>query len=617
MTRTAPTRTKQARKNWRTASLVLCSLLSGCVLWPQRALAQNAPQVEVKVWEFSPYDVEVQYLFEADVNASPYAQQVWMSQVQAELERTFRAAWHVQLSPLRSDLAPTLLRHFDSFTIDDLKRHEERLANPTDATVATPADPNASAAANEQALASEPPPPARTNEKPAPSQNLWRGHDKLFFLLVRREGDETVVQVRELDGPLRFLGPAMSGASSNWNYAAHLAAVSISNAFAPVARVEDAESRSAQLRLRAGGLILHRDNPASVVAGDVMQPVVRRDDRNGVPTLLEPLPWTFAAITASDGVKLQANVYTYSGGPGLQGRKNRRTQRLLLKVRPLYEQSNLELVVRHSGQAQAGCFIYSRDMLTDQFELLGRTDWRGQLTIAAPAQPTEILPEAERAQRAIAKRAAAAQAMESQAMESPTPPSDAPAPTTTEIPTPEIVATENASTNSPTDSTQLVEQDTSLIPLRTPLLLLYVKQGDTVLAKLPMVPGLAEVETAELPDDRRRLLAEAFVRGFQGEILDVVGMRSLLAARVKKLMASNRREAATEAVKELRQLKNYTQMADELEAIQRRMLDETEGPIPLAAKSRIDVMFQTTRTMLQKYLQDSLLSDSERAVEGP
>ena len=430
---------------------------------------------------------------------------------------------------------------------------------------------------------------------------------------MRREGDETVVQVRELDGPLRFLGPAMSGASSNWNYAAHLAAVSISNAFAPVARVEDAESRSAQLRLRAGGLILHRDNPASVVAGDVMQPVVRRDDRNGVPTLLEPLPWTFAAITASDGVKLQANVYTYSGGPGLQGRKNRRTQRLLLKVRPLYEQSNLELVVRHSGQAQAGCFIYSRDMVTDQFELLGRTDWRGQLTIAAPARPTEILPEAVRAQRAIAKRAAAAQALESQVA-----PSDSPDTTTSENPTPESVATETPPTNSPSDSPQLVEQeDTSLIPLRTPLLLLYVKQGDTVLAKLPMVPGLAEVETAELPDDRRRLLAEAFVRGFQGEILDVVGMRSLLAARVKKLMASNRREAATEAVKELRQLKNYTQMADELEAIQRRMLDETEGSIPLAAKSRIDVMFQNTRTMLQKYLQDNLLSDSERAVDGP
>ncbi|MEO8271167.1 MAG: hypothetical protein ABI557_15705, partial [Aureliella sp.] len=422
------------------------------------------------------------------------------------------------------------------------------------------------------------------------------------------QGDETTVQVRELDGPFRFLGPAMSDSTNEWNYAARLASAAIVRAFAPVARVEDAQSKSADLTLRAGGLIIHSDNPANVVVGDVMQPIVRRDDRNGVPTLLQPLPWTFAAVTDSDGIKLTANVYTYSGGPGLQGRKNRRTQRILLKVRPQFEQTELELILAGDAQPQSGCFIYSRDLLTDQFSRLGRTDWRGRLAIATPKMQTEIIPEAIRAQRAASKREAAQRAESSSAAEA----SKANAAEATD-------ASVASTAAMPADATPLepLQLEVSDIALHVPLVLLYVKQGDRVLAKLPMVPGLSQVATAELPDDRRRLLAEAFVRGFQGEILDVVGMRNLLAARVKHQMASDKLDAAKAAVEKLRQLRNYTDMADELEAIQRRMLDETSGPIPLAAKSRIDILFQSTRTMLQKYLQDSLLTDSERAIARP
>ena len=607
--------------SWHHRSLGWCCLLCWCVLAPQRASgqdtaqnsAQSDPLASVKVWEFSPYDVEVLYLFDATVSASPQAQQVWLAQVQADLERTFRAAWNVRFSPLSSDLAPVLLRHFDNFTFADLQARTAKSKVP---------EPNAATESDDLTESSD---LGQTSQQPqsdtkpvqsAPTENLWRNRDKLFFMLVSRQGDETIVQVRELDGPVRFLGPAVRGSTNDWSYAARLASAEIVRAFAPVARVEDAESKSAELTLRAGGLIIHRDNPANVVVGDVLQPIVRRDDRNGVPTLLQPLPWTFAAVTDSDGVKLKANVVTYSGGPGLQGRKNRRTQRMLLKVRPQFEQTELELLVAGGVQPPSGCFIYSRDLLTDQFSQLGRTDWRGRLTIAIPPLQTEIIPEAVRAQREVAKREAAQRAATSSAAKATADSADS----ETDAVEPDGADPANKVTTpaeAETTPAEPPQTEIATIPLNVPLVLLYVKQGDRVLAKLPMVPGLSQVATAELPDDRRRLLAEAFVRGFQGDILDVVGMRNLLAARVKQQMASNQPVAAKTTVEELRQLRNYTDMADELEAIQRRMLDETSGPIPLAAKSRIDVLFQTTRTMLQKYLQDSLLTDSERAIASP
>ncbi|MEZ6080082.1 MAG: hypothetical protein R3C56_31730 [Pirellulaceae bacterium] len=559
-----------------------------------------------------PYDVEVLYVFDDTVSASPLAQQVWLAQVKADLERTFQAAWNVRFSPLSGDLAPVLLRHFDDFTFAELQA-QVAMSKTTET--------NGSTEANHPSQSNELPKPDAKRVQSAKVDSLWRERDKLFYLLVRRQGDETIVQVRELDGPLRFLGPAMSDSTSDWSYAARLASSEIVRAFAPVARVEDAESRAADLTLRAGGLIVQPDNPANVIVGDVMQPIVRRDDRNGVPTLLQPLPWTFAAVTDSDGVKLKANVYTYSGGPGLQGRKNRRTQRMLLKVRPQFEQSELELVVAGGAKPQAGCFIYSRDFLTDQFSRLGRTDWRGRLTIAIPAQQTEIIPEAVRAQRAAAKREAARRAATSSAAEAASEAASEATAASAAIAPEEALAENQSATPTPAEETPAdetsVQTETPAIPLQTPLVLLYVKQGDRVLAKLPMVPGLAQVATAELPDDRRRLLAEAFVHGFQGEILNVVGMRNLLAARVKRLVAKDQPDAAKATVEELRRLSNYTDMADQLEAIQRRMLDETNGPIPLAAKSRIDVLFQTTRNMLQKYLQDSLLTDSERAIANP
>ena len=160
------------------------------------------------------------------------------------------------------------------------------------------------------------------------------------------------------------------------------------------------------------------------------------------------------------------------------------------------------------------------------------------------------------------------------------------------------------------------DSDDAVVPLNYPLVHVYIKSGDSVLAKLPMVPGLQAVELAQLPDDSLRLQSEAFVRGFQGEILDLIGLRNLLAARIKLYIKDQKLDKAEAVLEELRCLRNYNELRDELSTIQRRMLEATGEEVPRAARSRIDRMFQTTRDMLQKYLQDELVAAMERELDA-
>lgn len=620
---------------------------------------------EVKVWEFSPYDVEIWYSFDPSISLPDVAKERFLLEFDATIDRVFRAAWRTTLTNLPSQRRGSVLRDLDRLDVADLRENElvlvvstkdpeARVLRTYEATVEglgeiyttaeTVAGIQQSAATanlSEDSITSllltklkvddagltsirekledmsisgaiVPRSALKDVEEvarplitllPWQTDSIFRERDKLFFCNIGMDGEQFTFEIRELDCPMQFLGETFQGATTEWQSAARVACDTLVKAFAPTARVEDAETKTAVLRHRAGGLILNDSNPARLRVGDVLQPIVRRDDRNGVPTLLEPLSWTFAAITKSDGVKLDANVYSYSGGPGLKGRKNRRTQRILLRVRPKYSETAIRILVQRSDQAQPGCFVYDRDLLTDDFEYLGRTDWRGQFTVSTPVENGGILPEEIRKERYAAEVEARKAAEEAAAAAVPSAEGDVKA----------------AAAKSPADvQAEVVEYDPAtdpeIIPLNYPLRQIYIKSGDSVLAKLPMVAGLRPIETAELPDDSRRLQAEAFVRGFQGEILDLIGLRNLLAARIKIYLTEKEPKKADVALADLRRLKNYNEMADELSTIQRKMLDESDESVPRSAKIRIDRMFQTTRDMLQKYLQDDLVAEMESLV---
>lgn len=675
---------------WMIAVTVLCDAV----------LVARLPAQDI--WEYSPYKVCLWVALDPSIDTSATAGIEFLDATAGQLERTFGAAWKIKIEKAPPAILPLLERGpeqmlIDDFTSDDLVmvlgkddastktlRVLETAVEQLDKIGITKVDRNQleidsqtfaseklvptilsktielfdsygdlAAAFREKKISGAFIPRAKVAQmadvvRPVASTLPWHTErvlheqEKLFLVRCRRIDEHYQVSVRELDCSMRIFGPTIVGSTTQWRYLPHVATNSIVRSFSPIARIEEASSKVAQLRCRAGGLS-GENNPARIVPGDVLQPILRRDDRRGGAPLLEPIPWTYLGVTKTDGVKLEGNIYS-SFNSVLQGKQTSRAQKIALRVRPQIVSTDLKVVVRsNTSEPQSGCQIYQRDLLSQELRLIGYTDWRGTITLTVPDTPGAILPESVRTQRLEARKSAeeAAKIAETQEAEKAKNEEKAAASSQKENGAAEqedvrapndgksgqagsSMATGNSSTgnaakaikdagaNNATDPELLAAS----VSLEQPLMLVYVKSGDTILAKLPLVPGLNKVEVAELPSDARRLEAEAILRGFQGEILDLIGLRAILTARAGKLIADAKFNEAEDLVSKVRLLRDYKSMADVLDGIQRRLLDETKEPIPLASKSKIDRMTQSTRDMLQKYLDNDLPRKLERELQA-
>lgn len=143
----------------------------------------------------------------------------------------------------------------------------------------------------------------------------------------------------------------------------------------------------------------------------------------------------------------------------------------------------------------------------------------------------------------------------------------------------------------------------------TVMRLLYVKNGGAVLARLPVVPGQTALEVADLVGDDQRLRAEAYIRGIQNAIVDLVAIRQLFAARIRMRLEQGRLEEAKELLEALRNEPTYEKIAADMG----RKLTQLKGR-NASEQARIDRMFAQTREMLVKNISPGLLREIEETV---
>jgi hypothetical protein len=609
----------------------LCKLGLSLFVWLACWSATEA-QEEIP-YEFNPYRIRVWLSSDADLGISSATQTDLLRQVSQQLDIIFDAAANVDAQITPRSLFTTVLNNLDQFVVQDFLDNEfilvvarnkpevkevrtlETLIQSLSKVEVSAAnfdelqreiqpflnDPTWKGLADKLVRSSDPHEVfmkrvddeevlasliRRSELKPLgrsvrfiPSRFPWqldsllKTYDKIFAVSLRRDTEFYQVQVREIDAVMRFVGPMASSQVETWESVPRVIACAAQQAFSPTARIEEADNKLAAMRIRAGGLILDEEHPAKLQIGDVLQPFVRRDDRNGVPTLLQGIPWTYVAMVESNGIDAKAAIYSGIRG-ALAGRKNRRTQKICLRVRPLVDATDLQLgIVRDPNARLAGAEVFRRTPGTEDLNRVGWADWRGISKIDIQTPPDAIY-------------------------ERPVEQADGETPTANDAPAPKVPP--------PT-----VKES---VTLRSPLYIYYVKHGNTLLARLPIVTGLLPIERAELPDDRRRLESEAFVKGIQGEILDVVARRQILAARIKQYVSEKKMDLAKKSLEELRKEKSFETMVENLNAIQRRILSADRGPIPSVGQKRIDDMFNVTREMMQRYLQDSLLRDMDVLV---
>ena len=120
-----------------------------------------------------------------------------------------------------------------------------------------------------------------------------------------------------------------------------------------------------------------------------------------------------------------------------------------------------------------------------------------------------------------------------------------------------------------------------------------VKNGGSILARLPMLPGLNPTQVAYIPNDDSRLEAEGFLKGLQEELIDVVVRREILKARIKKRLESGKLEGIDELVARLGKLPTRDEFLLELTKAKNRLISENE-----TLQKRIDAMFAKTEILL-------------------
>lgn len=459
---------------------------------------------------------------------------------------------------------------------------------------------------------------------------LLRDHDKVFLASVDKVGEAIRIQVKELDSFVRRMGEiATSDVVSKQEIPRTIAELA-KEAFSPIVRIEETDLKTAVLRVKAAGLLTKGEHPISVLPGDVILPIIRRDDSNGNPTLLQAIPFTYVAVTERiDGVsKLFGAIFSASRG-SLSSAKNRRTQRVGLKLKPRHAETELKLAVKNQPEVPfVGAELYRRTPGSDDLQMVGRTDWRGVIPIGIRDLPTiQYDPPGASKVAAIANARLISAA-----------PIDPPVYKVSDANA--FVLSNSSSNNESLDKIKdsgnmssekenaenkegislanappsTSKKPVGFIQINVPLYLYYVKNGETLLARLPIVNGMKSMEQAELPDDRRRLETEAFLKGLQGEVLDVVIRRKVLESRIKQEIRKKDIAKAEKLLEELKRVKSFEKMSEQIESIQRRALSVDRGPILFGVSKRIETMLDTTKVLMQKYLQDTLVRTLENEI---
>ncbi|MEQ1906493.1 MAG: hypothetical protein ABL888_20080, partial [Pirellulaceae bacterium] len=223
--------------------------------------------------------------------------------------------------------------------------------------------------------------------------------DKLMIVSLKRSATGVRCEVREFDLLAQQWGSLLARNLVQIEDIGQSVFELVTTAFMPVAQVESAdENNAAVLRARAvlscivsrldenGEWVAETNlvSPVYIRDHDVFLPVLRRTDRDGKLASLDPVPYTFVTLDSVDGARIDGHVQSTVRAP-LSGRRSKRLQKLALVIRPPNTSTVLKLFSKdEKGMVMEGIEIYSRPPNADKdasSEYLGKTDWRGLITI--------------------------------------------------------------------------------------------------------------------------------------------------------------------------------------------------------------------------------------------
>lgn len=475
---------RDLRRRLVSGLLTLAALLASFSAF--RADAQDA-------WDYSPYRIRVWLALSPSAELNAASQVEILETLKWQSHVCGGATWQLEASAAPAALYPSMLAALDSLTAVQIAQVED----------------------------------------------AWSA-DKIMLVAVREEDGAFRITCREVDSRTRTLGVPLHAVG--WQRARLARDISdlVAEAFSPLVRVETSRGKKATVRVRANGLV-HGDGCVSRVSmGDVLQPVIRRNGRNGEPKVggIQVVDWTYLLVREPQEYTLDCDVYSFSRNP-LVGRSSATVERMALRVRPHGTQTELRLVTRGDVPLpMEGYEIFAKKPVAEETgeqqnlsERLGWTDWKGTIRV-------------ER--------------------------------------------------------------------IDLPMRLLYVKHGGHLLARLPLVPGLTPTAEAILPGDDKRLETEAFVKGMESTVMDLVARRAILSARIRRRLQEGKQDEARKLMDEMKALQTKEDLEMLLTERQQAGLNSADP----WQQQRIDKLLSGTRMLLHKYLSPDQLVALQREVDS-
>lgn len=355
--------------------------------------------------------------------------------------------------------------------------------------------------------------------------------DKIYVVRLQTRVAPATVDVVELDTLMQHFSDVVHHQMISLSEVAMSVGIAVRDAFSPIVRIDDAGRKNAKGLVRAAGLALDPESPVHIQVGEVLVPLVRKDDRNGRPLTIGPLDFAYLYVTEKNERSVSMDFYT-GRMTTLQGRKNNRTHRMAVRLKPRRDSTMLRLHAKGKpNEPLIGYELHGKELDSTSMTFVGRTDWNGRLEI-------------EKIDR--------------------------------------------------------------------PLRLLYVKNGGAVLARLPIVPGHHQRVVADLAGDDMRLQAEAYIRGVQNAIIDLVAVRELFKARISMRIQEGNLKAADELLETLRNEPSNEKIANDMGTKQTMFLKAIGGNANQQRK--VDEMFSQTRDLLAKHINPRIINDLEVAL---
>jgi len=393
--------------------------------------------------------------------------------------------------------------------------------------------------------------------------------DKIYAVSLRDRGGVFELQLVEFDTNARVRVLAASRKFRNLSMLSNQIFSCLQEVFSPISRIQYngmTDGKTASIEMRSAGLVpdVTQGSPILLEKGDVLRPVVRKNDRKTQAPVYDgviEVIWTYMFVN---------NVITHQEESLNATRSNGSARGEVVSTYTMLR--NPLAARRNTAQQKYGLLVRptSNSSLL-KITAMGRDDYTLQGYNVFAKSPKIDLDDLS------------------------------------DTPTIRIGQTDWRGGIE-------IDQDLFAGQGKTKLVVIYIKNGQRVLARLPIVPGYRPIETASLPNDDYRLQFEAFFVGLQNSVLDYTIQRKVYEIRIKHHVEKNEEKDARELLAELKKVPGLEDL-DEILATKEAGLQDNPL-IDSTIRPQIDRMFKQTRELIGEFLQGNLLLEMTKLVNG-